>query len=102
MIWHEQDLSQRKEIPVMPNNKKVVLDPAGYFLIRLAHQQIEVGFCNNNHRLLYSFASSSAADLSKTIAAQNLGLSTEHALYLGREMAKAQMALEQGSAYIQD
>lgn len=102
MTWYKQDISHNKEIPVLPNNHKVNLDPAGYFLIRVANKRLEVGFCNNKHQMLYSFISSSAEDLAKTIAQQTPAISTEHALYLGRELAKAQIALEQHKEYVQD
>ncbi len=102
MIWHKQDHSKAKEIRVQSDNKKVDLDPAGYFLIRVTDKQIEVGFCNNQHQLLYTFAGPSAVDLSKAIAGQKLGLSAEHLIYLGRELTRAQIALEKSQPYIQD
>lgn len=95
------DISNAKELSVKKNNKEVNLDTAGYFLIRLNNNQIEIGFCNNQHQMIYQWASDSALDLSKAIANQKLNISTEHALYLGRELQRAETALNNHQKYIQ-
>jgi len=96
----ETDLAEN--LPVKKDNKKVHLDKAGYFLIRIHDQKIEAGFCNNQHKMLYKWASDSAADLSKAIADKNLNITAEHALYLGRELQRAETALKNNQQYIQD
>ncbi len=96
------DLSQVKEIAVLKDNKTLQLDPAGYFLLRLHERQLEVGFCNYQDQMLYLFRGLVASDLAKAIAQQLPGLTAAHALYLGRELQRAQDALINNQNYIQD
>jgi len=96
------DTSSAQELEVTLNNQEVKLDPAGYFLIRIQEGQIEVGFCNYDHQMLYIWKGSAAADISKAVAGKNLQLITEHSLYLGRELQRAEDALKNNSEYVQN
>jgi thymidylate synthase len=103
-MWHKQDLSQLKQIPVKNNNKALTLDTSGYFLIRLNREEkmIEVGFCTNDHVIRYQFNGFNAMDLCKTIADTIKLEEPAHAMYLGRELQRAEDCLKNNSEYIQD
>ena len=103
-MWHKQDPSQIKQVPVKSGNKQVKLDKAGYFLIRLNRTEklIEVGFCTNDHVLRFQFNGFNALDLCKTIADTIDLKESAHAMYLGRELQRAEDCLKTGSEYIQD
>jgi len=103
-MWHKQDSSQIQPVPVKRGNKHLTLDEAGYFLIRLnrSEQLIEVGFCTNDHVLRFQFNGFNAMDLCKTIADTIELKESAHAMYLGRELQRAEDCLKTGSEYIQD
>jgi len=96
------DYSSAENIEVITNNPDVTLDPAGYFLIRINESALEAGFCNYENKMLYTFKGINAQDISKAIALKNLKLTTDHSLYLGRELQRAEDALRNKSEYIQD
>ena len=90
--------------------KDVVLDPKGFFIIEVKkRKEIRVEYYSNvykNKRIVSGilekvFVGVKADALSDTIAGYITDLHQEHYLYLGRELQKAQDALEQGVIYVQ-
>jgi thymidylate synthase len=80
---------------------KVHLDPMGYFRVTLDEREIIV-----EHRFedvtLKEYRGRTALSLQHQIA-RDLALSDiNHALYLGRQLAKAEMALKDGREFVQD
>jgi len=80
---------------------KVRLDPMGYFRVTLDGQEILV-----EHRFedvtLKEYRGRTAVSLQHQIA-RDLALSDlNHAIYLGRQLAKAEMALKHGREFVQD
>ena len=87
------------------DNKEFVLDPAGYFLIRInkEKQLIEVGFCNERNKLILKVSGKKPIDIYQTIInKEKLQIRKDHCAYLGRELQKAFIALQKGLDYIQD
>ncbi|MEK6821421.1 MAG: hypothetical protein AABY11_03425, partial [archaeon] len=85
--------------------KHFVLDPSGYFLIRVNHsiQEIEVGFCNEKNNMLWKVVGKKPIDIYHTIAHQtDTNLRKEHYSYLGRELEKAYQCLLTHKKYVQD
>jgi thymidylate synthase len=78
-------------------------DPRGYFLIRIENGEIVV-----EHRLFdgrksgCEFRGKSAEEIYKKIVNENLISKFEHAAYLGKELAKAEIALKEGKEYLQE
>ena len=119
-----QDLDDRL------SQRFIALDPAGYFLIRVDHDAKELvveHFSNNvNERGLAtdpetgevlacrggSVRTASAVYRARTAKQMGIELTEgdgphpltclDHALYLGRELQRAELALCQGSDYVQD
>ena len=90
--------------------KDVILDPKGFFIIEVNKgKEIRVEYYSNvykNKRIVSGllekvFFGIKADSLSDTIASYITNLRPEHYLYLGRELQKAQDALEQGVNYVQ-
>ena len=85
--------------------KEFVLDPKGYFLIRINKdmQTIEVAFCNELNKILFKVVGKKPIDIYHTIFnKENLVIRLDHAAYLGRELQKAYIALKNSINYVQD
>ena len=104
-----------KEIPlikaVKTPRKDVVLDPKGFFVIEIDNKisEIRVEYYSNVYRnkkivsgkLEKVFQGKKADALCDTIAKHIPGLLPTHFMYLGRELQKAQNALENNKKYVQ-
>ena len=121
---------QRRELDDAHSNRSIELDPSGYFLIRIdaaAGELVVEHFGNgiNDQGLatdpetgevlscrgggprtadaIYRGRSAKEVGMALTESADPLPLSRlDHALYLGRELQKAEHCLEQGVDYVQD
>ncbi|HEC89608.1 MAG TPA: DUF4346 domain-containing protein [Thermoplasmatales archaeon] len=90
--------------------KEVVLDPKGFFVIEVVDGMIRVEYYTNvvkNSRIVSGklekiFTGVKADAICDTIARHIKDLLPEHYMYLGRELLKAQQALENNRKYIQD
>lgn len=99
------DVSKAKEIIAKyDDSKDFVLDPAGYFLIRIdeKQKQIEVGFCSERNKVEVKVIGKHPTEIYHTIAQLHLITRMEHASYLGRELHKAYLALKHKKKYVQD
>jgi thymidylate synthase len=80
---------------------EVRLDPMGYFRITLDGKEILV-----EHRYedvtLREYRGKTAASLQHQIARDVAVADINHAIYLGRQLAKAEMALKDGREFVQD
>jgi dihydropteroate synthase len=90
--------------------KDVILDPAGFFIIEVKREtEIRVEYYLNaykNERIVSGilkmiFVGTKADSLGDSIATSVSGLRNEHYIYLGRELQKAQRALENNEVYEQ-
>ena len=102
-----------EEIPMFKaektKQKYIKLDPNGFFIIEIIKDKIRVEFYSNvykNNRIVSGklkkiFIGDKADAICDTIAREITNIRPEHYLYLGRELIKAQYALEKNSKYIQ-
>lgn len=102
-----------REVPLIKAKKTmekdVVLDPHGFFVIEVHVREIRVEYYSNIYKekrivsghLEKVFTGTKADAISDTIARHVPLLQPEHYLYLGRELYKAQVALEQKKKYVQ-
>ncbi len=102
-----------KEIPLIKAEKTpqkdVILDSKGFFVIEITNNEIRVEYYSNIYRdnkiisgnLEKVFSGTKANALCDTIVRHVSYLRAEHYMYLGRELQKAQYALEQNKKYIQ-
>ena len=105
-----------KEVPIIEAKKTlqkdVMLDPRGFFVIELQRNQkkIWVEYYSNvyeDNRIVSGnlemvFSGSKANALCDTIVRHVPSLRPEHYAYLGRELQRAQCALEKNREYVQD
>jgi hypothetical protein len=104
-----------KEIPLIKakklSQKDVILDPNGFFVIELDRKQneIRVEYYSNVYKgkrivsgiLEKVFLGEKADSLCDTIVKNVPDLLPTHYMYLGRELQKAQCALEKNKKYVQ-
>jgi len=102
-----------KEVPLIKAEKTpqsdVILDSKGFFVIELHGKEIIVEYYANVYKedrivsgnLKKVFSGKKADALSDAIAEHVPGLRPEHYLYIGRELQRAQYALEKNKEYIQ-
>lgn len=108
-----KDKKESTMVPVIEARKakhdEINLDEKGFFVIELVKDQIQVEYYQNvikNHRIVSGklkkiFVGTSAAALCDTIASYVQGLQSDHLLYLGREIMRAEYALKQDESYEQ-
>ena len=80
------------------------LDRAGFFIV-IPQRETGVILCEhyeNNGRLAHVIEGKKAALIAATAVEQGLVTLLDHAVYLGRELAKAEVALQTGVEYEQD
>jgi tetrahydromethanopterin S-methyltransferase subunit A len=80
------------------------LDKAGFFVV-LSQAATGLIFCEhyeNSGRLAHVIEGRQAAVIAATVIQEGLVTQLDHAAYLGRELAKAEIALQTGSHYEQD
>lgn len=104
-----------KEIPLIRakkiNKKDIVLDPNGFFVIEIDRKkdEIRVEYYSNVYRgkkivsgnIKKVFSGKKADALCDTIVTNVPDLLPTHYMYLGRELQRAQCALEKNNKYIQ-
>jgi dihydropteroate synthase len=121
---------QRRALDERLSQRFIALDPAGYFLIKLDRDAGELiaehygngiderglatdpntgevisckGSGPREPLMIYRARSAKELGMALTEAEGQLPISClDHALYLGRELQKAEQCLENGSSYIQD
>ena len=104
-----------KEVPLIKAEKKperdVILDPNGFFVIELDRKKnnIRIEYYSNVYKekrivsgnLQMVFTGDETDALCDTIAKHIPNLLPEHYMYLGREIQRAQYALEKNKKYVQ-
>jgi thymidylate synthase len=87
------------------SQEKDYFDPAGNFIIYVQDGNIIVEHTTpNSGEVINCYSGKSAVQLSREIIFSSPGLQVDHAMYLGSELQKAEMALssQQGLIYEQD
>lgn len=106
MVDKEITLIKAEKTP----QKDVILDTKGFFVIEVHENEIRVEYYTNVYRdnkivsgnLEKVFSGGKADALSDTIVKHIPDLRPEHYMYIGRELQRAQYALEKNKKYIQD
>jgi hypothetical protein len=62
----------------------------------------QLGYCTLDGAVKFVIMGNSSKDISKALARQNLDISVEHAMYIGRELQSLESCLEHGLIYVQD
>ncbi|MBI4175963.1 MAG: hypothetical protein HY518_02065 [Candidatus Aenigmarchaeota archaeon] len=93
-----------EEIRAVKDPREWKLDPAGYFLIKINRetQEIEAGFCTNDHKLTKIVRGKHPEEIYYTLLRHGLISSLMHAANIGEELEKAYIAIKLGLDYVQD
>lgn len=83
---------------------QLVLDPAGYFVVYpdRIHQSLSLEHYTNQGVLDRVLTATTATALYASVIEAQLITRLDHAAYLGRELARAEHALQSGEDYVQD
>ncbi|MBL7032252.1 MAG: DUF4346 domain-containing protein [Nitrospira sp.] len=96
------------KIPVVKAKKQskytIKLDKAGYFVIIISKKKgdILVEHYSNNNKFLRKIEGNNGRDIYFTIINNHWVSELSHAAYLGKELARAEMAIKKGFKFIQD
>jgi len=98
----ETDEEYDTVIYAVGEEKPYTLDPVGVFKIRVNHKLecIEALYIGRKGRIL--IRGRSARAIQHEILERGLVSQLSHAMYLGRELAKAEIALQLGKNYVQE
>ena len=79
-----------------------VLDPTGYFLIRIKDNQLEIAHCKKVGVIDRVITGNRPQEVYFTAIKEGLVSRLDHAAYLGKELQKAYDCLKAGREYVQD
>jgi tetrahydromethanopterin S-methyltransferase subunit A len=82
--------------------KLIKLDKAGYFVINLVEDRLLIEHYDYKERLLRTIEGKSARNLYLTLLENGWVSRLDHAAYLGKELARAEYALNGGPEFVQD
>jgi tetrahydromethanopterin S-methyltransferase subunit A len=85
--------------------RRLKIDPNGYFVIMVMRDRkypLQVEHYSNDGTLQNMIEGQDAASICATLIEKNLISQLDHAAYLGRELAKAELSICTGSRYTQD
>jgi thymidylate synthase len=104
-IYEDNWRSAEKLVNDFKKNKLLEFeqDPRGYFVIKVENGEIVVEhWLVDGRKSIYEFKGKSAEEIYKKILEENLVSKFEHAAYLGKELARAEIALLEGKKYVQE
>ena len=95
---------QLVEVTEAKSATRLRLDPQGYFVVMIqkGKNPLYVEHYSNDGRLEHIVEGKDAATVCSTIVEMGLVSQLDHAAYLGRELAKAQLSLSTQMKYVQD
>ena len=109
--WHIENKIKEHISAKYDRIKDWVVDPKGYFLIRIDKecQLIRVGYCIYSkldkdpiHKMIAEVTGSTAIAIVNTLIKKDFISSLQHAADMGIELHKAELALKYNLKYIQD
>jgi tetrahydromethanopterin S-methyltransferase subunit A len=101
-ITHTDDSGVDRLVVPRDVRHEVREDKTGHFAIRVEERSIVLEHKNAKDELLRIIEGKTARDLCLTLIRNGWVSKLEHAAYLGRELARAELALRNGHAYRQD
>lgn len=93
---------------------ELILDPIGYFLIRINKIEIEIAFCKyedikfekdkklGKNKINKKFSSKEPKEILEWIKKNNLVSREDHLKYLEKELKKAKECIKENKEYVQD
>jgi len=103
---YESDWKRAEEIvKSYYRNRKLEFeeDERGFFVISIKNGEIVVEHrLKDGRKTKYTFRGKNAEELYRKILNENLVSRLDHAAYLGKELARAEICLREGKSYVQD
>lgn len=99
------DESDAKIIIAKYDEKEFVIDKKRYFLVRINRkdENIELALCDKKNHVVLKIIGKRPLDMYHIlINKESVPISKDHAAYVGKELQKAYIAMENGLEYIQD
>ena len=88
--------------------KSLILDPKGYFLIRINKNKIEIGFCRyknvvlgKSNKVLRKYSSAEPEDILEWVKKNKLYSQNSHLTYLKKELERAKSTIKNKKEFIQ-
>ena len=81
---------------------RIKLDKAGYFVVNVRDQSILVEHYSYQEKLLRIIEGHDARSIYLTIVRHGWVSKLDHAAYIGKELAKAELSIRYGFDYLQD
>ncbi len=100
MVVTAEETPQVQATGTDPNLIK--LDPAGYFVITIEGDALRVEHYSYKEQLLRVIHGHEARSLYLTLVREGWVSRLDHACYLGKELARAEAAMRQGTGFVQD
>lgn len=82
--------------------ERIKLDKAGYFVVNIENGTILVEHYSYKEELLRIIEGRDARSIYLTIVRNGWVSKLDHAAYIGKELTKAELSIQHGSAYLQD
>jgi len=105
-IIQPKESLDKQDYPVIKaqydDTKEFRMDPKGYFLIRIKDTVLEVALCKKINKVEVVVTGTNPREIYHTVIREGLLSRLEHAAYLGRELQKAYMCMQEGKEYVQD
>ena len=100
----KKEKEKKEEIDANGFQQKWILDPQGYFLIRINKEKrrIEVGHCTNDKQIVNIIHGGNPESIMYKVIDLGIVSLLDHAAYLGKELQKADLALKFNYEYVQD
>ena len=106
-----EDLCGYKPIYIVKNIKTIkskpwyeddiILDPKGYFLIRIYEGKIQAGLVNKKNEMIKIIEWKKAVDLLHEIIKRKMISRLDHAYYMGMKLERAEYCLKNKKKFIQ-
>ncbi|MBS3126637.1 DUF4346 domain-containing protein [Candidatus Woesearchaeota archaeon] len=102
--WFDIAEEVQEEVDATGFQQKWMLDPKGYFLIRINHEEetIEVGQCTTRNKLIRVVRGKTPEEIMYKMIDLGCVSLLDHAAYLGKELQKAYIAMKYDFVYVQD
>ena len=100
--WAKAEETVKKNFSSVHHLRENYFDPRGNFVIYLSQGKIVIEHLSPSNELLFMFDALTAYELWDVLVRENIITNISHAIYIGTELQKAEIALKNGLKYEQD
>lgn len=100
--WKNSEETVKQNFSKILHLRENYFDPRGNFVIYISQGKIVIEHLSPDNQLLYMFDADTAYELWDVLVRENVVSNISHAIYIGTELQKAEIALKNGLKYEQD